>query len=167
MTTEMLETATGHEHRQLMTYFPTGVTVITAIDDDGEPTGLTCSSLTSICLEPPTVMVSLRTISRTTRHALARARFGATLLEAGAQEIAQRFATPALDRFAGLAWTRSPLGVPWIMEWMTAAADFELWKSMEVGDHTLLFGLVRNVRIRGGTPLLYGLRRYQGWQSAV
>ncbi|HEU5270664.1 MAG TPA: flavin reductase family protein [Jatrophihabitans sp.] len=167
MTAQMLDAATLDRHRRLMAYFPTGVTVVTAIDDDGEPSGMTCSSLTSICLEPPIVMVSLTTTSRTVRQALIRGSFGATLLDVGAQEIAQRFATPALDRFAGLAWTPSPLGVPWIETCMTAAADFELWRSMEVGDHTLLFGLVRNVEIRGGVPLLYGLRRYQGWPPAV
>ena len=159
----MLGTPTRHQHRHLMAYFPTGVTVVTAIDDDGGPSGMTCSSLTSICLEPPTVMVSLTTTSRTVQLALARGAFGTTLLDVGAQEVAQRFAGPALDRFAGLSWTRSPLGVPWIVDCMTAAADFDLWKSMEVGDHTLLFGIVRNVEIRGGSPLLYGLRSYQGW----
>lgn len=48
---------------------------------------------------------------------------------------------------------------------MTAAADGDVWRSMEVGDHTLLFGVARNVRARGGNPLLYGLRRYRGWRS--
>lgn len=167
MTTEMLDTETRHQQRHLMAYFPTGVTVITAIDEHGEPSGMTCSSLTSICLEPPTVMVSLTTASRTLQHALARGTFGATLLDGGAQEVAQRFAAPARDRFAGLAWERSPLGVPWLVDCMTASADFDLWKSMQCGDHTLLFGVVRNVEIRGGAPLLYGLRRYQGWQPTA
>ena len=166
MITQTLDTATRDQHRRLMAYFPTGVTVVTAIDDSGEPSGMTCSSLTSICLDPPIVMVSLTTTSRTVRHALVRGTFGTTLLDAGAQEVAQRFAAPATDRFAGLAWTRSPLGVPWIADGMTAAADFDLWRSTEVGDHTLLFGMVRNVEIRGGAPLLYGLRRYQGWPPA-
>jgi flavin reductase (DIM6/NTAB) family NADH-FMN oxidoreductase RutF len=125
---------------------------------------MTCSSLTSVCLEPPTLLVSLTTGSATLRWALERGAFGITLLEVEAQELAKQFATPALDRFAGLTWTLSPLGTPWIEQSMTAAADCEVWRSMEVGDHTLLFGVVRNVRVRGGNPLLYGLRRYHGWQ---
>ena len=82
-----------------------------------------------------------------------------------AQELATRFATPALDRFAGLRWTFSPLGTPWIEPSMTAAADCVVCRSLEVGDHTLLFGVIRNVRVRGGQPLLYGLHRYHGWQG--
>lgn len=162
MPAETVRSASQHEHRSLMTYFPTGVTVVTAVDDRNIPYGMTCSSLTSVCLEPPTVLVSLTTGSATVRYARARGAFGITLLDVEAQDLAQRFATRAPDRFAGLTWTFSPLGTPWIEQSMTAAADCAVSRSMEVGDHTLLFGVVRNVRVRGGSPLLYGLRRYHG-----
>ena len=56
---------------------------------------MTCSSLTSVCLEPPTVLVSLATRSPTLGHALASGVFGVTLLDVEAREVAQRFATPA------------------------------------------------------------------------
>ena len=36
---------------------------------------------------------------------------------------------------------------------------------MEVGDHTLLFGVVHNAEVTGGVPLLYGRRRYHQWQA--
>lgn len=151
------------QHRSLMTYFPTGVTVVSAVDDHNAPYGVTCSSLTSVCLEPPTVLVSLTTSSATLRYALERGAFGITLLDVDAQQVAKRFAAPGLDRFAGLRWTLSPLGNPWIEQSMTAAADCDVCRSLEVGDHTLLFGVLRNVRVRGGNPLLYGLRRYHAW----
>ena len=160
-----VELATEHDQRLLMTYFPTGVSVVTAVDGAGCPFGTTCSSLTSVCLEPPTVLVSLTSRSATLRHALDRGAFGITLLDVEARAVAQRFATQAVDRFAKLAWTRSPLGTPWITDAMTAAADCLVWRTIEVGDHTLLFGHVRNVEIRGGAPLLYGLRGYRRWQQ--
>jgi flavin reductase (NADH) len=165
MSTATVRAASPNELRSLMAYFPTGVTVVTALDDRNTPYGMTCSSLTSVCLEPPTVLVSLTTSSATLRHAVERGAFGVTLLDGKAQEVAKRFAAPALDRFAGLSWTFSPLGTPWIEQSMTAAADCDVWRSMEAGDHTLLFGVVRNVRVRGGNPLLYGLRSYSGWRG--
>src|SRR4051794_2297448 len=112
MAVETVRTASQHEQRSLMTYFPTGVTVVTAIDEQNTPYGMTCSSLTSVCLDPPTVLVSLTTTSATLRYALERGVFGLTLLDVEAQDVAKRFATRALDRFAGLAWTPSPLGTP-------------------------------------------------------
>ncbi len=163
MSIETLRTASRHEQRCLMTYFPTGVTVVAAVDEANTPYGMTCSSLTSVCLEPPIILVSLSTNSLTLRHAVQQGTFGVTLLDVAAQEVAQRFAAPALDRFTDLAWRFSPLGAPWIDESMTAAADCDVWRTMEVGDHTLLFGCVRNVEVRGGTPLLYGLRGYRSW----
>lgn len=158
-----MRTALPHDHRSLMSYFPTGVTVVATLDGEGIPHGITCSSLTSVCLEPPTVLVSIRTGSLTLLHALQQGVFGVTLLDVESREVAQRFAAPARDRFAGLSWIPSPLGTPWIVQSMTAAADCDVCQTMEVGDHTLLFGRIRNVRVRGGTPLLYGLRDYHRW----
>ena len=163
MSMETIRTASQHEQRSLMAYFPTGVTVVAAVDGANNPYGMTCSSLTSVCLEPPVILVSLTTRSLTVRYAIEQGTFGITLLDGDAQEVAQRFAAPAADRFTGLLWRSSPLGTPWLEQSMTAAADCDVWRTMEVGDHTLLFGRVRNVEVRGGTPLLYGLRRYHSW----
>jgi len=150
--------------RLMMSYFPTGVAVVTATDEAGSPYGITCSSLTSVCLEPPTILVSIATRSKTLRHALQGGVFGITLLEAAAYDLAQRFSTPTTDRFAGISWRHSPLGTPWFDLGMTAAADCEVCNSLEVGDHTVLFGVVRTVTVPGGAPLLYGLRKYRNWQ---
>lgn len=155
-----LPAVSHHEQRCFMSYFPTGVTVVAAVDDRKIPYGMTCSSLTSVCLDPPIILVSLTTGSCTLRYAIEQGSFGVTLLDREAQVVAQRFAAPAVDRFTDVAWSFSPLGTPWLEQSMTAAADCDVWRTMEVGDHTLLFGRVRNIEVRGGIPLLYGLRRY-------
>jgi flavin reductase (DIM6/NTAB) family NADH-FMN oxidoreductase RutF len=165
MSTELAFSTTQQNYRHLMTYFPTGVTVVTSADAASCPYGLTCSSLTSICLQPPTLMVSLTSRSETLRHALGNGVFGVNLLGAQAVDTAQRFAAPSLDRFAGLPWRASPLGAPWLLEAVTATADCTIWRTMEVGDHTLLFGVVHNAEVPGGVPLLYGRRHYHQWQS--
>jgi flavin reductase (DIM6/NTAB) family NADH-FMN oxidoreductase RutF len=162
---ELTDVSPQTRQRSMMAYFPTGVSVVSAFDSDGCPHGITCSSLTSVCLEPPTVLVSIISRSITLRHALRHGIFGITLLNAQARALAQRFATPALDRFAGVSWRRSPLGAPWIDPGMTAAADCDVADTVEVGDHTVLFGRVRNVTVLGGSPLLYGLRTYQDWRQ--
>ena len=165
MSTELAFSTTQRNYRHLMTYFPTGVSVVTSADAASSPYGLTCSSLTSICLDPPTLMVSLASRSETLRHALENGAFGVNLLDTQAIETAQRFAVPMPDRFSGLAWRASPLGVPWLLNAVTATADCTVWRTMEVGDHTLLFGVVHNAEVSGGVPLLYGRRRYHQWQA--
>ena len=38
--------------REVMTTYPTGVTIVAAVGGDGEPFGLTVNSFTSLSLEP-------------------------------------------------------------------------------------------------------------------
>ena len=47
------------QFRQLLGRFATGVTVITARDADGRPQGMTASSLASVSLEPPLILLSI------------------------------------------------------------------------------------------------------------
>lgn len=151
------------EHRNFMAHFPTGVSIVTAIGQNGQPYGATCSSLTSVCLSPPTVMVSLASHSETLQHAIVGGVFGVTLLDDSSREIARRFSSAGVDRFADQRWNSSPLGTPWLQQHITAAADCQIAQSLVVGDHTLVFGIVQNFRIYGGFPLLYGLREYRMW----
>ena len=42
-----------------MSDFATGVTVITTVDEVGQPHSMTANSFTSVCLEPPVVLVCI------------------------------------------------------------------------------------------------------------
>ena len=41
--------------RQVLGHYPTGVTVVTAVDADGQPAGMAVGSFTSVSLDPPLV----------------------------------------------------------------------------------------------------------------
>src|SRR5437868_9343448 len=53
-------TLDAREFRRALGCFPTGVAIITTRDVDGTPIGLTCNSFSSVSLEPPLVLWSLR-----------------------------------------------------------------------------------------------------------
>ena len=56
------EYRSGHDPRTLrdaLGCFATGVTVVTCVDADGEPAGLTVNSFTSVSLDPPLLLVCL------------------------------------------------------------------------------------------------------------
>ena len=53
-----------HEFRQLLGRFATGVTVVTAVDAERRPFGMTASSLSSVSLEPPLVRVQHIDVTR-------------------------------------------------------------------------------------------------------
>jgi 3-hydroxy-9,10-secoandrosta-1,3,5(10)-triene-9,17-dione monooxygenase reductase component len=45
----------GQRFRQVLGSYPTGVTVVTAIAEDGSPAGMAVGSFTSVSLDPPLV----------------------------------------------------------------------------------------------------------------
>src|SRR5262245_12636119 len=94
---------TGH-FREFMSSFATGVAIVTAFDRGGRPHGLTCTSLASITLVPPTILVSLDTASGTLAAIRDGGRFAVNLLHSGAKPTAELFASAAGDRFDRVSW---------------------------------------------------------------
>ncbi|MFJ6938964.1 flavin reductase family protein [Streptomyces sp. NPDC101132] len=156
--------------RPLMAGFPSGVSVLTALDEDAAPRGMTCSSLASVALSPPTLVVCVRTASPTLDTILAGGQFAVNLLHEDARDASQVFASGADDRFERVEW-RLPLGAggPHLTADAHATADCEVVRTVEMGDHTAVFAGVRRVTLRenAAPPLLYGRRRYARWSDAA
>jgi flavin reductase (DIM6/NTAB) family NADH-FMN oxidoreductase RutF len=155
------------DFRELMSRFPTGVAVVTAIDGRGEPQGMTCSSLASVCMEPPTLLVSLRTTSATCAAVRACGTFAINLLHRDGRHAAEVFSTPRTDRFETVHWRGTANGLPWLHTDSAAVADCEVVETKVVGDHTVVFGEVRGLDLAEGWPLLYGMRAFSGWPEAA
>ena len=76
--------------RSTMAQFPTGVAVVT-IRGDREPRGITVNSLTSVSLDPPTLLVCFDRRSAALEHLTGRRVFAANVLTADQQPLAARF----------------------------------------------------------------------------
>ena len=50
-----MENVEKQQFRRALGQFATGVTVVTTLDPDGEPVGITVNSFNSVSLEPPLV----------------------------------------------------------------------------------------------------------------
>ncbi|WP_031467212.1 flavin reductase family protein [Sciscionella sediminilitoris] len=151
--------------RELMSSFPTGVSIVTAIAGDSRPHGLTCTSLTSVTMRPPTMLVCLNTGSGTLGALLETGRFAVNLLDVRGQRAAEVFSSAHQNRFAAVAWQPAPvLGVPWLTEDAFALAECQVSEVTEVGDHAAVFAEVAAVRHHAGQVLLYGERRFAAWR---
>lgn len=168
-TAETTATTATTDIRPLMASFPSGVSVVTALDADSAPRGMTCSSLASVALTPATLVVCLRTAGPTTRAALDSGQFALNLLHEDARGVSDLFASGNAERFAHAVW-RLPLGAagPHLTEAALAVADCAVVHTVEIGDHTAVFGRVTRVtHADDKSPLLYGRRRYARWSTAT
>ena len=152
----------------MMRGFPTGVAVVTVTDLAGAPRGMTCSSVCSVTLEPPTLLVCLRTGSPTLAAILARGEFVVNLLHEHARSTAELFASGDPDRFDQVAWwSDGESSGPHLRRDAHAIADCRVLMPLPVGDHMVVFGEIVRVSTRTERrPLLYGLRRYGKWAVA-
>ncbi len=151
-----------------MSSFPTGVSVVTVMDREGRPWGATCSSLSSVTLAPPTLLVCLREHGGTLHAVLTCSRFAVNLLHASGQHAARVFSSLHVDKFAEVPWEPwSSSGLPFLHRDAFAVAACTVAGEVQVGDHRIVIGRVFDIRVSAGVPLLYGLRRYSSWPLAV
>ncbi len=153
--------------KALMTTFPSGVAVITTTGLDGTPLGLTCTSVCSVSLEPPLLLVCIDNRSHTLSTIVDRGMFAVNLLHEGGRDAAGAFAANVPDRFAGISWQSTPhLELPCLPVDAHAVAECRVHASFLSGDHTIVVGEVAAVeRLGPGRPLMYGLRHYEVWPA--
>jgi flavin reductase (DIM6/NTAB) family NADH-FMN oxidoreductase RutF len=147
------------EFRRVLGHFASGVTVITACDRDGRPTGLTASAFTSVSLDPPLILVCVDHKSQTYPALLERGRFAVNILATDQEQVSRRFASTRLEKFDGLKYEISDLGLPVIQEALARLECTTVNTHVE-GDHTIFVGLVERAAVGHGQPLLYYRGKY-------
>ena len=147
------------EFRRVLGHFATGVTIVTTCDSDARPSGLTVSAFASLSLDPPLVLVCVDHKSQTYPALRERGRFAVNVLSTGQEALSRRFASTQLDKFDGLPYRISELGLPLLasalvhLECVTVSTHVE-------GDHTIFVGRVERTGVNDGDPLLYYRGRY-------
>ncbi|MGJ8616444.1 MAG: flavin reductase family protein [Sulfitobacter sp.] len=121
--------------------FMTGVTVVTAYDQDGATLGFTANSFTSVSLDPPMVLVCLANTSSNYATFINADRFAVNILSENQIDVSNTFARPSEDRFASVEWHKGPHGSPLLAD-VSAWFDCAMHKTVEAGDHVILIGRV-------------------------
>jgi flavin reductase (DIM6/NTAB) family NADH-FMN oxidoreductase RutF len=149
--------------RQAMRSWSSGVTVVTA-SHEGEQHGMTVNSFTSVALEPPLIIISLQTDSRTQSLVSGARAFAVTILGEDQQELSDRFAgriPDTEDRLAGLETETLVTGAPFIKGGL-AYLDCRVTQTIPVGSNTLFLAEVVAAQGNGeGNPLIYHNRDYR------
>ena len=142
------------DFRSALGTFATGVTIITAVADDGKPYGLTCNSFASVSLNPPLVLWSLGMYSQGLPVFQNASHFAVNVLGVSQQALAATFAKSTVDRFAGVDWTPGIGNAPLLAG---SVAHFQCRSANRYygGDHVIFLGAVEAYAYNKQEPLLF------------
>ena len=150
------------DFRTAMSEFATGVTVITTVDDNNQPHAMTANSFTSVCLEPPVVLVCVAHGTHTYGYVERNGRFGVNILQREQQELGAYFAKRPEDRKGDVEHTYSKSGqdLP-VLDNCMVFMGCQVIGSHVYGDHTVYMAEVKEVhRNDAAAPLMFFRSRW-------
>ncbi|TCJ36996.1 flavin reductase family protein [Parafrankia sp. BMG5.11] len=145
--------------RSALGSFPTGVTVVTTLDAEEKPVGVTASSFNSVSLDPPLVLWSLARSAHSNEAFCSSGHFAIHVLSANQEDVSNRFARGGEDKFSGMAWRSGEMGSP-VLNTFAALFECRTLHQYEGGDHVILVGEVVSFEQREHPPLVFHGGRY-------
>jgi flavin reductase (DIM6/NTAB) family NADH-FMN oxidoreductase RutF/DNA-binding GntR family transcriptional regulator len=144
---------TPAEFSEVMGHFASGVTVITTTHD-GKRFATTASSVSSLSLEPPMLLICMNTTSSTGRAIAASGRFAVNILGEDHLELAIHFATEERDKFDGVELVPGLDGVP-LLAGSIATLECVVSQTEIGGTRYVFLAEVKRARGHRGAPLAY------------
>lgn len=133
-----------------------GVSLITT-QQDGRRHGLIATAVTSVCADPPTLLICVNRTASIHAHLTQAGTFCVNVLSASQADVAIRFATPKdrETRFDLGRWTTRQTGAP-ALTGACVSFDCRTTHQMTQGTHTVLFGEIVDVWLQANAaPLTY------------
>jgi len=152
------------KYRQVLGHYPTGVVVVTAVGEDGNPAGLAIGSFTSVSLDPPLVAFFPGKSSSSWPAIEAAGSFCVNILGEDQEDICRVFASKGTDKFATIGWRPGRTGAP-VIDDVIAWIECTIERVDEAGDHFVVLGRVVDLELgHHGGPLVFfrgGYGRYE------
>jgi flavin reductase ActVB len=150
--------------RDAMTRVPTAVSVITAVNADGQPWGVTVGTLGALSADPPLVMFCLDRGSSSHAVLTSCARFLVHLLTDEQADVAAWFARRGRHAFGeGYSTAYDLPTIAGAMSRLLCASS----SLISAGDHTIVIGEVQQAELGTGAPLLHYEHGYHSLKRRV
>jgi flavin reductase (DIM6/NTAB) family NADH-FMN oxidoreductase RutF len=159
MNTTLIDT---REFRNALGCFATGITVITALDENRAPVGLTANSFTSLSLDPPLILFCVDRTIKSFQAIHANRHFAVNILREDQEHLSRQFARSGAEKWNGVNFESWDTGCP-ILDGCIANLECDVEQVFEGGDHIIVVGKVRRMRFDDDAdcrPLLYFKGRY-------
>lgn len=150
--------------RAAMRTFTGIVSLITTCTDDGDWRGMAATAVSSISMDPPTCLICINRETTLYPALMASGRFCINAMHQDHHALMWSFTSSKHreSRFQAGSWRRWDDGVPFL-ENAQSNIFCEMFKSVSVGTHDVIFGHVTKVMLRSDhDPLLYGNGTYLG-----
>jgi flavin reductase (DIM6/NTAB) family NADH-FMN oxidoreductase RutF len=158
-----LQVADPSALRRAMGRFTTGAAILMSETPTG-PQGMTINSLTWVSLEPPLILISLTSGTRSAEAVQVSGAYSVSILGAGQESLAREFSRPGDDKFAGRRLHRGSFGQP-VVPGALATLECTVEQEIQAGDHTIFLGKVRAVEHRVGSPLAFYSGKFGGFDD--
>jgi 3-hydroxy-9,10-secoandrosta-1,3,5(10)-triene-9,17-dione monooxygenase reductase component len=142
------------ELRNALGSFATGVTIVTALDQEGQKVGMTANSFNSVSLEPALVLWSIGRTTNCFDDFIAAKSFAIHVLAEDQQLLSNLFAMTGSDRFADLNCAEGLAGVP-ILPHYSSCFQCTIEHQYDGGDHVIMVGRIIELHDSGHKPLLF------------
>jgi flavin reductase (DIM6/NTAB) family NADH-FMN oxidoreductase RutF len=145
--------------KEVMGNYPTGVTVVTTVDESGIPLGLTVNSFASVSIDPLLILWSIDKKASSYDPFVKTDKFAVHVLAGNQGNICTLFAAKGTDRFGNCEWTLSEHNLP-LISGTAGVLQCKTFKTIDAGDHTILIGEVIDIQSHQKDPLLYHKRKF-------
>ena len=150
----------SREFRDALGSFATGVCVITANKEGGEPFGMTVNSLASVSLDPPLVLWSLQNNSECYEAFEKGDKFTVNILADDQQAQSNAYAKKGDHKLAAGDYHLGKSGTA-ILKGAVTSFECDVWARYPGGDHVILVGEVKEMQTNSNKePLLFHAGKY-------
>lgn len=154
------------DFRKVLGSYPTGVCVITALNE-GKPAGMVVGTFTSVSLDPPLVGFFPDKSSSSWPLIEKAGHFCVNVMGSDQQDVCRSVSAKGEAKFVGVKYALSDHNLPIIAN-SIASIECELYSVTEAGDHWFVLGRVlRMETVREDDPMLFHLGRYGGFAERM
>src|SRR4051812_22692009 len=143
--------------RSVLGRFASGVTIVTARDDEGRDHGMTVSAFCSLSLDPPMILLCVDRAATMFDLMHGHPQIGVSILSSAQEAYSRRFADPKSDRaqrFEGMAYGRGANDTV-LLDGALAHLECRVTAHHAAGDHAILIAEIERAEALDGRPLLY------------
>ena len=144
-----------------MASLASGVAVVTGVDPESGPCGMTVTSIASYSASPPSVIVCVDESTRSFRGLTEGDYFAVNLLTEDQADVARLFASKVDDKFEQCESVAGPHGLQLISDSLATLICQRSFVTKH-GDHAVVIGIVIDGSVEDRQPLVYWRRVFSG-----